>query len=103
MKHFLTGLAFLLLVSTAGSQAQTLVFRGARILPISAPPIDNGVIVVEDGLITAIGISGEVELPAGATIHDLSDKTLIPGMVDTHSHIGGPRGGAAKLAAGGHN
>ena len=93
MKHFLTGLAFLLLASAAGSRAQTLVFQGARILPISQPPIDNGVLVVEDGRITAIGPSGEVELPTGATIHDLSGKTLIPGMVDTHSHIGGPSGG----------
>ena len=93
MKHSLTGLACLFLVSGVGSQAQILVFQGARILPISQPPIENGVLVVEDGRIAALGTAGEVEVPAGATVHDLSGKTLIPGMVDTHSHIGGPSGG----------
>jgi imidazolonepropionase-like amidohydrolase len=64
-------------------------FVGARILPVSGPPIEDGALVVRDGLIEAIGSRAQVDVPADATLHDLSGKVVIPGLVDTHSHIGG--------------
>ncbi|MEO1083488.1 MAG: amidohydrolase family protein [Acidobacteriota bacterium] len=69
---------------------QTHVFTGAEILTISGEPIDSGVLVIEGGTITAVGAAGDVTVPAGATVHDMTGKTLMPGLVDTHSHIGGP-------------
>jgi imidazolonepropionase-like amidohydrolase len=62
---------------------------GARILPIAAAPIDNGILVVHQGKITHVG-DASTPLPAGATRHDVSGKVLMPGLVDTHSHVGGP-------------
>ncbi|HEX2076491.1 MAG TPA: amidohydrolase family protein [Longimicrobium sp.] len=67
-------------------------WRGATILPISGPPIQNGVLVVQGGRITAVG-GPETPIPAGATVHDATGKTIMPGLVDTHSHIGGGDGG----------
>ena len=70
------------------AQSTPLAFRGAEIYPVSGPPIESGVIVVEKGKIQAIGREGEVKIPANATVVDVSGKVIIPGLVDTHSHIG---------------
>jgi imidazolonepropionase-like amidohydrolase len=64
-------------------------FTGARMLPVSGPPIDDGVLLVRDGRIEAVGPRAQVAVPQGATTHDVSGKTIIPGLVDTHSHVGG--------------
>lgn len=74
-------------------QAETLVFRGATIHPVSAPVISDGAIVVVDGRIDAVGASNEIRTPRGATEIDVTGKVIIPGIVDAHSHIGGPAGG----------
>jgi imidazolonepropionase-like amidohydrolase len=82
----------------AGAQEAVLAFRGGTLYPISAAPIPNGVLVVQGGKILAIGAEGAVQIPAGATIHDVTGKTILPGLVDTHSHIGGGDGGDRSAA-----
>jgi imidazolonepropionase-like amidohydrolase len=74
------------------AQEQPHAFRGATILPISGAPIQNGVLVVQGGKIAAVG-GPETPIPAGAVVHDAAGKTIMPGLVDTHSHIGGGDGG----------
>jgi imidazolonepropionase-like amidohydrolase len=66
-----------------------LAVVGATLLPIDGAPIENGVLLVADGRITAVGPRGEVEIPDGAAVLDLTGKVVMPGLVDTHSHIGG--------------
>jgi imidazolonepropionase-like amidohydrolase len=73
----------------ASAQQVPQAFVGARILPVVGEPIDDGVLVVQDGRITAVGPARRVTPPAGAVIHDLAGAVLIPGLVDTHSHVGG--------------
>ena len=65
-----------------------LVVRGAQILPITGSPIAQGILVVKGGKIVAIGAAGQVQIPAGATIQDATGKIIMPGIVDSHSHIG---------------
>lgn len=65
-------------------------FTHARILPISAAPIEDGTLLIRGGRIVAVGPSSAVTIPADAERHDLRGKTLLPGLVDTHSHVGGP-------------
>ena len=85
----------LLKVAIAGSLSATLLsaqpqaFIGAKLLPIAGDPIKHGVLVVENGKITAIGPVGDVKIPAGAQEFDVTGKTIMPGLVDSHSHIGG--------------
>lgn len=82
-------------VAAAGAlsaQEQPHAFRGATLLPVASQPIQNGVLVVQGGKITAIG-GAETPIPAGAVVHDATGKTIMPGLVDTHSHIGGGDGG----------
>ena len=74
---------------TARPQENVTVFDGARlIIGDSSPTIERGALVVQGRQITAIGPSGQVRIPAGATRVDLTGKTLIPAIVDTHSHLG---------------
>src|SRR5688572_7152217 len=76
----------LLLVSAAA--AAPVVFEHATVHPVSSAVLLDGVVVVDEGKVVAVGASGSVTLPEGATRIDLTGKHLIPGLVDTHSHIG---------------
>ncbi len=89
-----TALACVLALPAAAlAQERPLVVRGARILPVAGPPIERGVLVARDGKIIAVGAEGTVELPAGAEVVDATGKVVVPGLVDTHSHIGDGDGG----------
>ena len=75
------------LLTLAGTAAADLVFRHGTVLTISNGTIENGAVRISGGRIVAVGPSAEVSTD-GADIIDLSGKLLIPGLVDTHSHIG---------------
>ncbi|QJW94349.1 amidohydrolase family protein [Frigoriglobus tundricola] len=66
------------------------VFRNATIYTVAADkPIEGGLFVVKGGKIAAVsGPDNAVTLPAGAETIDLKGATIIPGLVDTHSHVG---------------
>lgn len=89
---FLSLLAALVVVVPAFSQAKATAFINARIIPIVGQPIEQGVLLVQNGRITAVGDARTVRLSADVTIVDMAGKTIMPGIVDTHSHIGGPAG-----------
>lgn len=61
-------------------------------LPVSAPEIARGTVVVANGKIVAVGPDGSVTIPAGARRVNATGKWIVPGIVDTHSHVGGPAG-----------
>ncbi|MGQ0542535.1 MAG: amidohydrolase family protein [Blastocatellia bacterium] len=66
----------------------TIVLKAAQIIDgTGSEPIKNGIIVVTDDKIVAVGPSGSVNIPAGAKVIDLGDATLMPGFIDAHSHI----------------
>jgi len=52
-------------------------------------PLRDGVVLVRDGRIAAIGKPGEVEIPSDAEVIDASGKTVMPGMIDSHMHLSG--------------
>lgn len=90
----LLGLVALLgLAAGVGAQEKPQVFTGAQIIPIAGEPIARGVFVVSGGKIVAVGAADKIALPAGAEIHDVTGKVLMPGLVDSHSHIGSGSGG----------
>ncbi|MBI3399873.1 MAG: amidohydrolase family protein [Acidobacteria bacterium] len=69
--------------------AGAVLYSGARlIIGDSSAPLENGAFVVVNGRITAIGRSGAVTAPAGATRVDLAGKTVMPAMINVHVHIG---------------
>lgn len=70
------------------AQQQPHAFTNALIYPITGDPIENGVLIVQEGKIIAVGAAADVTLPGNAVIHDMAGKQIMPGMVDTHSHLG---------------
>src|SRR5215210_2195915 len=69
------------------------VFEGARlIVGDGSAAIEDSAFVVERGWITRVGRRGTVQVPAGAARVDLTGKTVIPALVDGHSHIGYQKG-----------
>ncbi len=76
--------------------AQRTAYTGATIYPIAGPPIENGVLVVEDGKIVAVGPAGTNR--SGDRQVDVTGKVIMPGLVDTHSHIGDGDGGDRSSA-----
>jgi len=80
------------------AQQQTTVFRGAEILPVSGEAIRDGVLIIRNGKIEAVGTTENVSMPRGATVIDVSGKVIMPGLVDPHSHIGEGDGGDRSAA-----
>ena len=84
-------LAAVLLLSVAAlpASAASTAFVGARLIPVAGPAIANGALLIEDGKITAVGPRDAVRIPRDATVVELdASQVLMPGIVDTHSHIG---------------
>jgi imidazolonepropionase-like amidohydrolase len=72
------------------AQPQTVtVFRGARlIVGDGSPALDDAAFVVRGDRFVAVGPSAAIDAPAGATSVDLRGQTVMPAIVDAHSHIG---------------
>src|SRR5262249_28369988 len=62
-----------------------VVIRGGTILTLTHGKIENGSIYIHNGKIAAIGKT--VNAPANATVIDASGKFVMPGLIDSHSHI----------------
>lgn len=78
-----------LIEMTPGLQA----FVGARIIDgTGAAAVENGVLVVRDGRIEAVGASDSVNVPADAEQIDVSGRTIMPGMVNAHGHVNNIQG-----------
>ena len=71
----------------------TVVYDGARLIAgDGAAPIEDSALVVTGGVITAVGPSDDVDTPTGATVVDVSGRTIMPAIVDLHGHVGFQRG-----------
>lgn len=92
-RRLLAFIFFVTVVSSAPAQEIPQAFRGATMYPIDGEPIEDGTLVVQGGKVVALGRTGSVSLPANAVIHDVKGRVLMPGLVDTHSHIGDGSGG----------
>ncbi len=95
---FLAGLFSIALLLAAGcSTPQTsdaTVFEGARlIVGDDSEPIEDAVFIVENNRFTAVGRRGQIDVPAGAARVDLTGKTVMPTIIDTHKHLAQDREG----------
>jgi imidazolonepropionase-like amidohydrolase len=83
----------LVLISTlvraqAPAAGRATVYEGARlIIGNTSAPIENAAFVVDGGKFTQVGRAGQVQVPAGAARVDLRGKTVIPAIIDTHTHM----------------
>ena len=74
--------------ATAFGQSSTTVFEGARVIVGDArPPLENASFVVSGGRFVQVGRAADVKVPAGATRVSLAGKTVMPAIIDTHTHL----------------
>ncbi len=85
---FKTFLILLLLFWPLFAQPQRIVFTGAHIIPVTGNEIENGYLIIKDGIIIEIGQSGNLKVSEDMEVIDVNGKVIMPGMVDTHSHLG---------------
>jgi imidazolonepropionase-like amidohydrolase len=92
--RFLGGAAVLGLACTLTAWGQkapesgTVVIRGGKLLTVSHGVIENGVLVLENGKISAVGTAASVHIPAGATIVEAKGMTVYPGLFDAETNLG---------------
>jgi len=67
--------------------AGPIAIRGGQLLTITHGVIENGVVVMENGKITAVG-PGSTSIPRGATIVDATGMTVYPGLIDSETNLG---------------
>ncbi|MFN2397063.1 MAG: amidohydrolase family protein [Gemmatimonadaceae bacterium] len=72
----------------AAQAAGVTVIRAARLIDgTGKPAVQNGVVVVSGDSIISVGSQGSVSVPADARTIDLGDATILPGFIDSHTHI----------------
>src|SRR5262245_11584557 len=91
MKHLYQRSVFALLAMLFAAPAFAApphVYKAARIWTGDGPPVVNGVLVVRDGKVVAVGPRDRVTVPEEAEIHDLGSAVLIPGLVIAETTLG---------------
>jgi len=90
---------FILLILTFACAKQEdsgvpfIVFVGATIIDgTGSDPVRDGVLVVRNGRIVDVGNKADVKIPEGALINDVSGKTIMPGIINGHGHVGEVKG-----------
>jgi imidazolonepropionase-like amidohydrolase len=64
----------------------TVAITGGRVVPVTADPVENGTVLIEDGKITAVG--ADLAVPDGAQVIDAAGQWVLPGFVEVHGHVG---------------
>lgn len=71
-----------------------LALKGARIITMKGDEvIEDGVVIIDGNRIAAVGKSDQVDIPKNAKIIDAGGKTIMPGIIDVHAHVGNFRYG----------
>jgi len=79
--------ALLFVALNASAHAATMLLRPAQVWTAEEPVHKGWVVLIEDKRITAVGPPSAVKAPAGAEVIDLPGATLLPGLIDAHSHL----------------
>ena len=72
----------------AAQQSKTIALKGGKLLTVSHGTIENGVLVMEGGRITALGPANSVTIPGNARVIDVSGMTVYPGLIDSETSLG---------------
>lgn len=89
MKRFLASLLVVCgCVGAAFTQDRPTAFINARIIPIIGPTIEQGVLLVQNGKVVAVGDARTVRMSSDVQVIDARGKVIMPGLIDSHSHIG---------------
>ena len=94
MRIFITGIGLMLILACSlFGQEKPTAYVNAKIIPIVGQPIEKGILLIQNGKITAVGDARTVRLSDDVEIIDVSGKVIMPGLIDSHSHAGDGSGG----------
>jgi imidazolonepropionase-like amidohydrolase len=68
--------------------SKPVAITGGKLLTITHGTIENGVLVIENGKIAAVGGAGSVKVPGSAQVVDAKGMTVYPGLIDSETHLG---------------
>lgn len=77
-----------------GGEPQYFAIRGAKVVPVAGPPIENATVVISRGIITAVG--NDVAIPPEAWVIEGKGLTVYPGLVDSFTDVGIPSAAPAS-------
>jgi len=76
-----------------------LVLKGGTLIDSTGnPPLSDAVIIIQGNRIKTVALIGEVEIPPDAEVVDCQGKTVLPGLIESHLHLGGSPGGMVTPA-----
>ena len=76
--------------SARAQNSQSMAIRAGRLFDsTSGRMLENQTILVEGEKISSVGPANQVQIPAGAQVIDLSKATVLPGLIDGHTHVFG--------------
>jgi imidazolonepropionase-like amidohydrolase len=81
-------ISLLILSAQAFTQDQPVALKGGKLLTVTHGVIENGVIVMQGGKITAVGAASSVNIPGGAQLIDATGMTIYPGLIDSETNLG---------------
>jgi imidazolonepropionase-like amidohydrolase len=81
-------ISLLILSAQAFTQDQPVALKGGKLLTVTHGVIENGVIVMQGGKITAVGAASSVNIPGGAQLIDATGMTIYPGLIDSEINLG---------------
>jgi imidazolonepropionase-like amidohydrolase len=94
-KRFVSAALFALSFLFQSAWGETIAFVGGRLIDGNGgPPVEDSAVVIKDGTILAVGEASAIAIPKGAKIIAVKDKSILPGIIDAHMHIGGSGGGS---------
>ena len=81
-------LGMTILAGSANAQDKPIALKGGKVLTITHGTIENGVVVMQGGKITAVGAGSSVNVPDGAQVIDVTGMTVYPGLIDSETNLG---------------
>ena len=68
--------------------SKAVAITGGKLLTITHGTIDNGMLIIDNGKIAAVGVANSVKVPANAQVIDVKGMTVYPGLIDSETHLG---------------
>lgn len=84
----LLGTTILVGVVALAAQEKPIALKGGKVLTVTHGAIENGVVVMQGGKITAVGAASSVNVPSGAQVIDVTGMTVYPGLIDSETNLG---------------
>jgi len=87
-KTFLNKNVLLVFCIAMAAQEKPIVLKGGKLLTVSHGVIENGLLVMQEGKITAVSGGGSAKVPRDARVIDVTGMTVYPGLIDSETHLG---------------